>query len=335
VSNALRALSLVPGNETTMAKHAGLMLILGRLLLVDHQHVHYPIVSRTAGDRAEPADSTTSSGDSIVAQPPPCTQPIITVHLDTLFAPVLSRREQATAVATNNNESHLSCLRQLRDDSFVILTQLSVVIDLFTHERDVAAPLVAGLLHWSVCRAAEARDLLTPGKHTPQEYALEALCKLSVKDENVDMLLSLGRWPVLERFIDVCAGYLSMATEQQQMREFSIVLTHAMCASSSAVCVHAAKHTPTIQHLVAFLEFADNEMHQVCRNQFICKCTCVFGTGGSSSNDASTAQRSRTHGHIRRNVTPRRRRITCYGQSRRVQAALRHASTETATGMLQ
>ena len=47
------------------------------------------------------------------------------------------------------------------------------------------------------------------------------------------------------------------------MREFAIVLINSLCAATPAACVYAAKHTNCVQHLVAFLEFADNEMHQV------------------------------------------------------------------------
>ena len=84
--------------------------------------------------------------------------------------------------------------------------------------------MCSSLLHWAVCKTYEARDILQPGRHTPQvsvewsteffgfseetkvqfyilqEYAMEALCKLSVKDENMDMVLMTGPWPAVERY---------------------------------------------------------------------------------------------------------------------------------------
>lgn len=58
------------------------------------------------------------------------------------------------------------------------------------------------------------------------------------------------------------ARNLTMATELP-MREFSIVLINAVCAASSAACVHAAKMTSAVHYLIAFIEHADTEMHSV------------------------------------------------------------------------
>uniref|UniRef100_A0A1I7WX75 BAF250_C domain-containing protein n=1 Tax=Heterorhabditis bacteriophora TaxID=37862 RepID=A0A1I7WX75_HETBA len=46
-------------------------------------------------------------------------------------------------------------------------------------------------------------------------------------------------------------------------REFAIVILNALCNASEAVCYVAANQSPTIPHLVAFIETSDQSMHQV------------------------------------------------------------------------
>ncbi|KAG9328245.1 hypothetical protein JZ751_015722, partial [Albula glossodonta] len=47
ISNILRSLSFIPGNDAHMSQHAGLVLILGRLILLHHQHPERKRVSQT------------------------------------------------------------------------------------------------------------------------------------------------------------------------------------------------------------------------------------------------------------------------------------------------
>lgn len=46
-----------------------------------------------------------------------------------------------------------------------------------------------------------------------RNYALEALCKLSVIEHNVDLLLSTGPWSRLESFIKMLVGLLALNEE--------------------------------------------------------------------------------------------------------------------------
>ena len=41
VSNVVRSLSFVPGNDGPMSRHPGLVLILGRLVLLHHLHPRF------------------------------------------------------------------------------------------------------------------------------------------------------------------------------------------------------------------------------------------------------------------------------------------------------
>ena len=55
---------------------------------------------------------------------------------------------------------------------------------------------------------------------------------------------------------------LSMA-EEISIREFSIVITHAICVTCPAACSYLAENTKAVDHLVSFLEIHDSNMHQV------------------------------------------------------------------------
>ena len=179
IMNVIRALCLVPFNELTMASHPGLMLLMGRLLTYKHEHV--------------PPRRPMNDNNNIS---------------ETLFAQDVQQKkrdeQKQIELSTSRERAILKCFDQLREDAFVVLCQLSVVLDLYVHERQVAEPIISGLMHWACCAATDARDMLKPGIHSPQELAFEALCKLSVKDENIDMILSLTPWPLVQRFVEVC-----------------------------------------------------------------------------------------------------------------------------------
>lgn len=104
---------------------------------------------------------------------------------------------------------------------------------------------------------------------------METLCKMSVLDSNVDLLLSTGPWSRMEEFIKVLCNSISLAEEVQNryvskfskftliFREFAIVILNSMCIASEAVCSVAALQTSVVRNLVSFIEMADSNMHQV------------------------------------------------------------------------
>jgi len=129
--------------------------------------------------------------------------------------------------------------------------------------EEVSLPLLDALLHWSVCRSSTASDPLVPGAYvSPHRYAIEILCKLSVQERNVDLLLATPPWDRIEFLLELLSSML-MLGEEIMMREFAVVLVHALCSASAVACVAAALRTKTLQQLVIFLEQADANMHQV------------------------------------------------------------------------
>jgi hypothetical protein len=128
-------------------------------------------------------------------------------------------------------------------------------------DSSISWPIFDSLLHWTVSTDLQARDPLPPfGLIPPRHYALEILCKMSVLERNVDLLVSTGPWPRLEEFIrQLC----SLICEEPPVREFAIVILNAICAACEPACFIATEQTNLLELLVAFLEAADANMTQV------------------------------------------------------------------------
>lgn len=236
VSNVIRGLVGVSGNEAEMAKHPGLLSLLGPCLALKHRH----LAPRAKFSRPP------STGEARGAE---------------------AEAEKAESEETLAQEAwKAEAAAQLREDAMVVLCSLSAHLDLHAQEESVARPIVEALLHWTVCKSPEAVDPLPPGILSPIRYSLESLCKLSVLERNVDLILSTPPWARTGALLGVLGGKLSMG-EEIPVREFCLVVLAALCHASEAVCVMAAQTTPAIAHLVAFLEQADGLMHQVVSTQ--------------------------------------------------------------------
>lgn len=247
ICNILRGFSFLPGNEGPMSRHPGLLMIVGRLLRLhaDEQPITRPkalnVKQEFNKDEVPPVPAVGSLSEATKR----------------LLAPGELLEEDDDAYLMLQETAN-----QLREDTFVILSHLSVQLDLLEFDSEISWPIFDGLIHWCVSKCAEANDPLPPCMISPRNFALETLCKMSVIDRNVDLLVSTGPWSRIERFIKLLASLLTL-NEEAQYREFAIVILNAMCAASEAVCVVTASESPAIHHLVAFLEMGDTSMHQV------------------------------------------------------------------------
>ncbi|KAK6105329.1 hypothetical protein QQG55_19825 [Brugia pahangi] len=252
VSNVLRGLSFLPGNEGPMAKHAGLLYIIGRLLRLytDERTLKLP------GSLAKQL----SKNEEI--------QPVLAVGM---LSEANRRLMEPGDLLESDDDNALLLFEtacQLREDAFVTLVHISVQLDLIDFESDVAWPLFDALIHWCVSKCAEAKDPLISAGVSPRNYALEALCKLSVIEHNVDLLLSTGPWSRLESFIKMLVGLLAL-NEEIPSREFAIVILCALCTISEPTCYVVAAESPAVHYLVAFLEMGDANMHQIAQQHGI------------------------------------------------------------------
>ncbi|KAJ6621055.1 Trithorax group protein osa, partial [Pseudolycoriella hygida] len=224
ISNILRNLTFVPGNELIFANSETFLAILGKILLLHHDH---PV--RTQKTRNYDREDDTDFADS-------CSS------------------------LQGESEWWWDYLIQLRENMMVAVANIAGHMQLFKYEELITRPCLDGLLHWAVCPSAHGQDPFpscSPNASlSPQRLALEALCKLCVTDANVDLVIATPPFSRLEKLCSVLTRHLCK-NEDQVLREFSVNLLHYLAAADSAMARTVAMQSPCISYLVAFIEQAE------------------------------------------------------------------------------
>ena len=225
ISTILRNLSFVPGNEFELSKSPAFLAIVGRLLLL---HYWYPTRTNKQrnydrGEEEEAAESCTSLSDT-------------------------------------NHEWWWSYLHVIRENIMVALANISGSLDLSPFDEDICRPILNGLLEWAVSSSAYAQDPFpNVGPNSPispQRLAIEALCKLSLSETNVDLILSTPPYTRIEKLTLMLAKKL-YRYEDQVLREFSINLLYYLSSADSGVARTIALSDMTVALLLGFIEQAE------------------------------------------------------------------------------
>lgn len=224
ISNILRNLTFVPGNELVFANSETFLAILGKILLLHHKH---PV--RTQSIRNYDREDDTDFSDS-------CS----------------SLQGEA--------EWWWDYLIQLRENMMVAIANIAGHMQLSKYDECITRPCLDGLLHWAICPSAHGQDPFPScSAHSalsPQRLALEALCKICVTDANVDLVIATPPFSRLENLCSVLTRHLCR-NEDQVLREFSVNLLHYLAAADSAMARTVAMQSPCISYLVAFIEQAE------------------------------------------------------------------------------
>ncbi|KAG7245246.1 hypothetical protein INR49_023819, partial [Caranx melampygus] len=217
ISNIVRSLSFIPGNDQEMSKHPGLLLLLGRLVLLHHRH-------------------------------PERKQAPVTYEKE---------EEEDEGVSCERDEWWWDCLEVLRENCLVTLANISGQLDLSIYPESICLPLLDGLLHWAVCPSAEALDPFpTLGPHgslSPQRLVLETLSKLSIQDNNVDLILATPPFSRLEKLY----GSLVRLVGERKVavcREMAVVLLANLAQGDSLAARAIAVQKGSVGNLLGFLE---------------------------------------------------------------------------------
>jgi len=236
LSNIFRSLSFVPSNEGELAKNSTLLVIVGKLLLLHHDH---PVRSahQKNYDREEDIDFTL---------------------VDTLT----SSNTSAGSIRLNETDWWWDTLLALRENVLVLMANIAGQLDLSMYSEEVVRPLIDGLLHWAVCPSAQSQDPFgsfgpcSTSLLSPQRLSLEALCKLLVMDANMDLILATPPFSRLEKLVHFLTRSLCR-TEDQVLREFSINLLYYFSAADSGMARLIALHNNSLALLVSFVEQAE------------------------------------------------------------------------------
>ncbi|XP_060773972.1 AT-rich interactive domain-containing protein 1B isoform X3 [Neoarius graeffei] len=215
ISNIVRGLSFVPGNDADMARHPGLVLILGRLVLLHHEH---PKRKRT----------------------PPTYQ-----------------REEERSLACSKDEWWWDCLGALHENTLVTLANISGQLDLSVYPESICLPILDGLLHWMICPSAEAQDPFCTASGfsslTPQRLVLECLCKLSIQDCNVDLLLATPPFSRQERLFATLVRHVG-ERKSQVCREMAVAVLANLAQGDPTAARAIALQKGSVGTLISFLE---------------------------------------------------------------------------------
>lgn len=217
VSNIVRSLSFIPGNDSEMSRHPALVLLLGRLLLLHHQH---PERSRA----------------------PPSHQ---------------RYEQQEQGLSSSKEEWWWECLSVLREDAMVTLANISGQLDLSHYTDTICLPILDGLLHWMVCPSAESQDPFPSApphsQLTPQRLVLECLCKLSIQDGNVDLLLATPPFSRQEKLFTILVRYVGQR-KTQVYREMAVAVLSHLAQGDPTAARAIAMQKSCVGNLVGFLE---------------------------------------------------------------------------------
>uniref|UniRef100_A0A1A7WHZ3 AT rich interactive domain 1B (SWI1-like) n=1 Tax=Iconisemion striatum TaxID=60296 RepID=A0A1A7WHZ3_9TELE len=215
ISNIIRNLSFVPGNDAILSRHPGLVLILGRLVLLHHLH---PLRKQTRPSY---------------------------------------QREEEQGLACSRDEWWWDCLAALRENTLVTLANVSGQLDLSQYPESICLPILDGLLHWMVCPSAEAQDPFSSAAGwsslTPQRLVLECLCKLSIQDCNVDLLLATPPFSRQQKLFS-CLVRLVGERKSQVCREMAVAVLSNLAHGEPAAARAIALQKGSVGTLIGFLE---------------------------------------------------------------------------------
>ncbi|XP_039237166.1 AT-rich interactive domain-containing protein 1A [Pipra filicauda] len=149
------------------------------------------------------------------------------------------------------------CLEMLRENTLVTLANISGQLDLSPYPESICLPILDGLLHWAVCPSAEAQDPFpTLGPNavlSPQRLVLETLSKLSIQDNNVDLILATPPFSRLEKLYSTMVRFLS-DRKNPVCREMAVVLLANLAQGDSLAARAIAVQKGSIGNLLGFLE---------------------------------------------------------------------------------
>lgn len=222
VSNIFRSLSFVSGNDNDLASHPGLLLLMGKLLIYKHDH---PVTDHSEF-RLTQEDSDTET---------------LQVSTDCY------------------NKVCLEGLKAVRENILVILANVAGQMDLSRYPEHIIFPLLDGLLHWVVCQSSEARDPMptAPAKYalSPKRLALETLAKLSITDNNVDLILAT---PPATRLKDLFKELVKAIGIKSSIpvREFAVVVLDNLSHGDNIIST-IIEQKSCIGNILLFLEEAE------------------------------------------------------------------------------
>ena len=273
LSNILRSLTFVTGNDVEFCQHPGILIILGKLLMLHHYHLIRPKQKKPLAPSESAASasalvtslSSSESGGTEEEDGRCKTKESLADDGSAFFAP--KSQQQGRHFAPAKEEWWWDCLGTLREDALVILANISGQLDLSMFPEAISFPIINGLLHWLVCPSSVGIDPLPDSSkvysQSPQRLVVETFAKMTISEANVDLILAT---PPLMR-LDVVFSRLGQMVCQKKhpvVRQFALVLLSNLAQGHECCSRLIAQQKMVISHLLECLEVAE---HMVCTGQ--------------------------------------------------------------------
>lgn len=281
ISNILRSLSFIPGNDQELSQDAGILLILGRLLILHHshlvrqkdQHIHFSHEEERKEEEEKVVADLCTDGEEDKEQNE-AENVFHKEEKETECGGKVLPKEKDYVADVEKHEDHKhtaykdywwwDCLEVLRENTLVILSNISGQLDLSVFPESISYPIVDGLLHWAVCPSAYTVDPLPETAMvfslSPQRLALETLAKMSISEVNVDFILAT---PPLMR-LDLLFSHLAQFIGQKKypvMRQFALVLLSNMAQGHESASRLIGQQKLVVFLLLECIEIAE---HAAC-----------------------------------------------------------------------
>lgn len=266
--NILRSLTFLPGNDVELGKSQTFLSLIGKLILLHHDHpLKTNSKSPSTSNKRMKLEEEAPEGEALLMGVTEEEQLEADDETDESIMAIATAAAAAAATIDSESCTSLSVenhwwwdyLHHIREHVLVMMANISGQVDLSQFSEEISRPILDGLLHWAVCPAAYGQDSFpTVGLHSnsnlsPRRLAIEALCKLSVTQGNVDLLLATPPYSRIERLCHLLSRGLCR-TEDQVVREFSINLLSYLSGADSGVARTIALQNPCISLLIAFIE---------------------------------------------------------------------------------
>ena len=243
ISNILRSLTFVPGNDVEFCQHPGVLIILGKLLMLHHHHLlHSKDKRRVFSSQSDDNAMDTDSGFDV-------------------------RKVDDQQFPPAQDYWWWDCLDVLREDTLVILANISGQLDLSVYPEKISYPILDGLLHWLVCPSSVACDPLPDSSRvysqSPQRLVVESLAKMTISELNVDLILAT---PPLMR-LDLVFSQLGQMIGQKKhpvVRQFALVLLSNLAQGNEVSSRLIGQQKMVMSLLLESLELAE---HMACMGQ--------------------------------------------------------------------
>ena len=235
LSNIIRSLSFIPGNDVEFSQHTGLLVILGKLLLFCHSHL---------------------------LKPPSCTSSLLHKGPET--------NDDNNGLSSPTHDEYQihwwwDCLQALRENVFVILANIAGQLDLSIYPEAINYPLIDGLLHWLVCPSSVASNPLPDSAVvsflSPQRLVLEALAKISISEVNVDYILATPTLPRLDLVYNTLLQFISHRNHPAS-KQFALVFLSNLAQGDDGASRMIGQQKMTIPLLLQCLESAESHSQQ-------------------------------------------------------------------------